>query len=378
MSLNQKPIFKTSSSLFLRLGIILAGLVLLVILLAQLTWFLGRWGQEQDIQHLETTLGTNIEASRVSTLSPGAAFRPMTKDEFCHMEGRVHTVGEWTKARIFNQSPMLRTAVDPVEDRLPKNPLVIHPPDQNGPYGGTWQRYGTSAPDIGIFPARLAYDGLVRWGPMAQQIFPNLAVKWEITDGGKTYTFWLREGVHWSNGMPFTVDDILFWYNHVIMNPELTPTIPREYQRDGIPMEVEKVNDHVVKFRFVSPYGLFLKVLASGRSYPMVEYPAHYLKKFHPDFIPKKQLMEMTEKESFDFWYQLFEDRASWQNTEVPRLWPWIIKVPPPAQLIVFERNPYYWKVDGDGNQLPYIDRMTFEIYDTEIINMKAMNGEMY
>ena len=377
MSLNQKPIFKTSSSLFLRLGIILAGLVLLVILLAQLTWFLGRWGQEQDIQHLETTLGTNIEASRVSTLSPGAAFRPMTKDEFCHMEGRVHTVGEWTKARIFNQSPMLRTAVDPVEDRLPKNPLVIHPPDQNGPYGGTWQRYGTSAPDIGIFPARLAYDGLVRWGPMAQQIFPNLAVKWEITDGGKTYTFWLREGVHWSNGMPFTVDDILFWYNHVIMNPELTPTIPREYQRDGIPMEVEKVNDHVVKFRFVSPYGLFLKVLASGRSYPMVEYPAHYLKKFHPDFIPKKQLMEMTEKESFDFWYQLFEDRASWQNTEVPRLWPWIIKVPPPAQLIVFERNPYYWKVDGNGNQLPYIDRMTFEIYDTEIINMKAMNGEI-
>ena len=106
MSLNQKPIFKTSSSLFLRLGVILAGLVLLVILLAQLTWFLGRWGQEQDIQHLETTLGTNIEASRVSTLSPGAAFRPMTKDEFCHMEGRVHTVGEWTKARIFNQSPI--------------------------------------------------------------------------------------------------------------------------------------------------------------------------------------------------------------------------------------------------------------------------------
>ncbi|MEC8893928.1 MAG: hypothetical protein VX901_11445, partial [Candidatus Poribacteria bacterium] len=113
MSLNQKPFFKTSSSLFLRLGIILAGLVLLVILLAQLTWFLGRWGQEQNIQHLETTLGTNREASHAPTLSLGAAFRPMTKDEFCHMEGGVHTVGEWTKARIFNQSPMLRTAVDP-------------------------------------------------------------------------------------------------------------------------------------------------------------------------------------------------------------------------------------------------------------------------
>ena len=81
---------------------------------------------------------------------------------------------------------------------------------------------------MGIFRARLAYDGLVLWGPMAQQILPNLAVKWEIADEGRVYTFWLRRGVHWADGQPFTVDDILFWYNHVIRNPELTPTIPRE------------------------------------------------------------------------------------------------------------------------------------------------------
>ena len=373
MSLNQKPIFKTSSNLLLRLGVILAGLVLLVILLAQLTWSLGKWGQKQDIRHLETTLGANIKASGMPTSSLGDAFRPVTKDEFCRMEGGVHTVGEWTKAPIFNQSPMLEgTELPPVVYRLPKNPLVIHPPDQNGPYGGTWQRYGTSAPDIGIFRARLAYDGLVRWGPMAQQIFPNLAVKWEITDEGRTYTFWLREGIRWSDGMPFTVDDILFWYNHVVKNPELTPTIPREYQRDGVPMEVEKVDNHVVQFRFVSPYGLFLKALASGRSYPMVEYPGHYLKRFHPDFIPKGQLVEMTKKKSFDFWYQLFEDQASWQNTEVPRLWPWIIKVPPPAQLIVFERNPGQIKKASITEGFRYFD-VKFLISHSSIQHQKSM-----
>ena len=76
---------------------------------------------------------------------------------------------------------------------------------------------------------------------MALQILPNLAVRWEIADQGRTYTFWLREGVRWSDGTLFSVDDILFWYNHVIKNPDLTPTIPREYQRDGVPMEIEKI-----------------------------------------------------------------------------------------------------------------------------------------
>ena len=380
------PVFKylpSTTSFGLRFVTIILGLVLLVVVLSRFTWTLGQWGQKQDLQRLATALNTSLQQSGLPDEVVNSAFKPLTKAEFDQMEGGVHTVGEWTSERQFNQSPMLdrlilgRQSLPPVAERLPTDPLVIYPPDQNGPYGGLWQRYGTSAPDVGIFRARLAYDGLVRWGPMAQQILPNLAVKWKIADEGRVYTFWLRRGVHWSDGQPFTVDDILFWYNHVIRNPELTPTIPREYQRDGIPMIVEKVDDYTVRFKFSSPYGLFLKALASGRSYPMVEYPAHYLKLFHPDFVPVEQLAKIAEKQSFDFWYQLFEDRADWQNVDIPRLWPWILKVPPPAQQILFERNPYYWKVDGDGNQLPYIDQMSFQIYDSQIINMKAMNGEV-
>ena len=374
----ESSILKTAWRILVRLALIVLGFGFLVVLLAKLTWFLGQQGQKADIQHLAIAIDTNHQRFDVAEVFPSQMNLLSPQVDLSQTDNRIHTVSEWTGDRNFHQAPMLEnTDLPTVADRLPRNPLVIHPPDQNGPYGGTWQRYGTSAPDVGIFRDRLAYDGLVRWGPMAQQILPNLAVRWEITDQGRTYTFWLREGVRWSDGTLFSVDDILFWYNHVIKNPDLTPTIPREYQRDGVPMEVEKIDDTTVRFRFAGPYGLFLNVMASGRSYPMVEYPAHYLKQFHPDFTDEDQLLKMARKKSLDFWYQLFEDRADWQNTEIPRLWPWLVKVPPPANAIVFRRNPYYWKVDGDGNQLPYVDRMTFEIYDTKIINMKAMNGEV-
>ena len=361
-----------------RLAVISFAFLLLLFFLSQITWNLARWGQKQDLDRLSSVPNTNNRPSSSLLSSVNSKFKPLTKAEFEQMQGGIHTVGEWKQTRQFSQAPMLdQLPLPPVADRLPLDPLVIYPPDQNGPYGGRWQRYGTSAPDVGIFRARLAYDGLVRWGPMAQQILPNLAVRWQISDQGRTYTFWLRQGVHWSDGVPFTVDDILFWYNRVIQNPQLTPTTPREFQRDGTPMTVEKIDDHIVRFQFTSPYGLFLKALASGRSYPMVEYPAHYLKQFHPDFVEEKKLTELAKERSFDFWYQLFEDRADWQNPDIPRLWPWTLKVAPPAQQIVFERNPYYWKVDSDGNQLPYIDQMLFQIYDAQIINMKAMNGEV-
>jgi peptide/nickel transport system substrate-binding protein len=142
-------------------------------------------------------------------------------------------------------------------------------------------------------------------------------------------------------------------------------------------MDLEKIDDYTVRFRFAEPHGLFLKVLASGPGYGIVSYPEHYLKQFHPDFTPEEEIVAMAKKSGFDLWYQLFHDKTDWRNPDIPRLWPWFVVKPPPAQPAVFERNPYYWKVDPKGNQLPYIDRMTFEIYDAETINLKAINGEM-
>ncbi len=293
--------------------------------------------------------------------------------------GALHEVAEWPSSapRAFSQSPELANRGLPsVEERVPEDPMVIIPPHQEGPYGGTWTRFGTGPQDIRTMSDRIAYEGLVRWGPMGRRILPNLATDWEVADGGRTYTFHLRRGVRWSDGNPFTAADIMFWYEHVLKNPDLTPVVTPELRYEGRLVELEAPDDTTIRFRFAAPYGLFLKVLASNFAY-VVEYPAHVLRNYHPAFTPLAELNRMARSEGFSFWYQLFLDRASWQNPESPRLWAWILEHPPPARPVVFVRNPYYWKVDPSGRQLPYIDRITFENHDLETINLKAINGEV-
>ena len=299
----------------------------------------------------------------------------------------VHTVSEWPadRPRRFQEAPALAARVRagdlrPVEERVGTEPLVITPPEQCGPYGGTWARLATSPSDVGVYPARIAYEHLVRWGPMGRRLLPNVAARWEVADGGRTYTFHLRRGMRWSDGAPFGAHDILFWYKHVIQNKELTPVAPRDLLRGGRLVEVEAVGDDdaCVRFRFAEPHGMFLQRVASeGWAEAMLRAPAHYLKRFHPDFVPQEQLEAEARRHQFDFWYQLFGDKNDWRNEEAPRLWAWVVRIPPPALPVVFERNPYYWKVDAEGRQLPYIDRMTFEILDAEVINQKAIAGEM-
>ena len=338
------------------------GLFLLVVLTARLTYFLSGAG-DVDLHALE-----KIPAPERSPTAPKA----------------LHRTEEWPaqRQRHFQEAPELAQQVaagqlPPVEERLPQNPLVIVPPHQMGPYGGTWTRYGTSPSDIGIFGHRLAYDGLVRWDPMARRILPNLASSWDIGDDGRSFTFHLRRGVRWSDGHPFTADDILFWYEDILQDPDLTPAIPVEFSPGGQLMQLEKVDAYTIRFRFDQPYGLFLKFMASNYSYQLVEFPAHYLKQFHPRYTPKDQLERQARQQGRDFWYQHFANQRDWRNPDIPRIWAWHVTQPPPARPAVFSRNPYYWKVDPEGRQLPYIDRITFEIYDMETINIKAINGEV-
>ncbi len=356
-----KATFRSSWRFGLGLLGVVVFLVVLVQVLARLTIFLS-------------------EAGRPEAAEPAAVTEP---DRRPAGQVKTHRVAEWPadKPRRFNEAPMLARLVaakklPPVKERLPENPLVIIPPDQNGPYGGTWARYGIGPGDVGIYRHRLTYEGLVRWGPMGRKILPNLAWRWDISDDATTYTFYLRRGVRWSDGVPFTADDILFWYHDVLKNKDLTPRVPPELRRGEEVVEVEKVDDFTVRFRFAEPYGLFLKKVASGIGYEMLNYPAHYLKRFHPKYTSKEELDRRLKKSRFDFWYQLFRAKGSWRNPDIPRLWAWIITKPPPAQPAECTRNPYYWKVDPEGNQLPYIDKISFEIYDTETINLKVINGE--
>jgi len=298
--------------------------------------------------------------------------------------GGVHRVGEWPSHSnvAFSQAPILKRRVEagmlpPVSERLPHEPLVIHPPQQHGPYGGTWTRFGNGPQDVGILDDRLAYEGLVRWDAMGREAIPNLATHWKIEDEGRLYTFHLRKGVRWSDGRAFSTDDILFWYHHYLLNQDLNPIVPNDFKtRSGV-MSLSAPDSFTVQMRFKETKGLFLQKLASGRSQEMCAYPAHYMKQFHEAFADPDTLKALTLAKGFDLWNKLFKDEWEWRSTGAPRLWPWIMKSPPPARPILLERNPYYWKVDPDGQQLPYIDQMSFEIFDNETINFKAINGEI-
>jgi peptide/nickel transport system substrate-binding protein len=359
--------------------------------LGNLTWYLSPRDPQaiEEAGRLQAVLGSLVKspegglASTASAVSPASIGKQGGLNTSRSLDFKaVHRVAEWEGAANFSESPMLDDLVSSgalprVESRLPKQPLVVIPPEQNGPYGGTWTRLGTGPKDINIVEARFAYDGLVRWGPKGKEILPNLARKWEVSEDGRVFTFWLREGMRWSDGHPYTADDIVFWRDEILLNKEITPVVIREFKRGGQPVEVEKVSDTVVKFKFLEPHGLFLKALATGRGYECSREPAHYLKRYLPKFVGQAYMDSLAADAGFDHWVPYFKTLREWRNVDLPRVWPWIIKEPPPAQPAVLERNPYYWKVDPEGRQLPYIDYMTFEVFDKETINFKAINGEM-
>jgi peptide/nickel transport system substrate-binding protein len=106
--------------------------------------------------------------------------------------------------------------------------------------------------------------------------------------------------------------------------------------------------------------------------------PKHYLEQFHEKFANPEELKKDIQDAGFVTWVDFFMQRMDQdRNPDLPSVGPFVIKVPYPNSRCVAERNPYYYKVDTEGNQLPYMDRMvTTMVFDNTILNLKAMNGE--
>ncbi|MGQ9632386.1 MAG: ABC transporter substrate-binding protein [bacterium] len=282
----------------------------------------------------------------------------------------------------YKEAPMLAELVragklPPVEQRLPKEPLVVEPVEKIGQYGGTWRRVMTRFQDTRIGD-RMGYEPPVRWARDGKTVVPNLFKSWDVTEGGKVFTFHIREGVKWSDGQPYTADDVMFWYEDVLLNKDITPSFPTWLMTGGEPVKISKKDDYTVEFRFKEPHGLLLEFLAF-QGYTATFYPKHYLKQFHPRYTDKEKLDRMAKEREFEFWHQLFSNKASlYENPELPSLRPWVLQTAPPATVATAVRNPYYWKVDTAGNQLPYIDKVVWTLVENpEVANLKAMAGEV-
>ena len=296
--------------------------------------------------------------------------------------GQYATIAEYQKVSgrkitKFSEAPQLADLVKQgklpsVEKRLSEEPAVVEPIEEIGQYGGSLQ-----GPHVGRSPqyTRITYEPLVRWNLDTDKVIPNVAKSWKISNGGKVITFYLRKGMKWSDGEPFTADDIIFWYEDITLNKDLTPVFPAWLIAGGKPGKVEKVDNYTVRFVFDVPYTFLLQRIASGQD---CYAPKHYLKKFHPKYTSMDEIMKQAKEEGFDAWYKLFSTKATrWQNKALPVVTAWKVITPLSDAVFTAERNPYYWKVDPAGNQLPYIDKIVWTLSpDREVRVMKHISGE--
>ncbi|HEX9016381.1 MAG TPA: ABC transporter substrate-binding protein [Chloroflexota bacterium] len=298
--------------------------------------------------------------------------------------------------KSFKEAPALADLVKagklpPVEARLPQptDVLVIQPVEGVGKYGGTWRRAFTGPADFENGDRMISLDKILHLDYTGTKNQPAVAKDWKISDDGKSTTIYLRKGMKWSDGQPFNADDIMFWYEDIYNNKDLVPVKTPEMFVNGKEGRIKKVDDYTVALEFDDPYYLLEDILGGdtslgggqawrARSFMGLYSPAHYMKQFHPKYTSKAELDKKVADAKADGWVVLFRQKSQWElNPELPMLGPWRTTTPANNPTWVLERNPYFWAVDTEGNQLPYLDKVQLTIGENlEIINLRAIAGE--
>jgi peptide/nickel transport system substrate-binding protein len=302
----------------------------------------------------------------------------------------------------YQESPMLAEMVKAgkiptIENRLPQDPRVVYVVERIGKFGGTWRRAYKGISDR-WGPTKLMEEAMVqwRWDDAGVQIAPNTCSKWEMNADATSYTFFLRKGIRWSDGEEFNTDDVKFWYEDVWQNTTLISspkgTASWLCDPDGTPMKVEIVDKYTFKCNFGKPKPLLpiftAKLTGTSPVGPSFALPEHYMKKFHAKYANKDDLDKQLKDRKFATWDLLWNNAAGdmqgpiafwFLNPDRPVINAWRPKVAPSAGgQMVMERNPFFWKVDAMGNQLPYVDTITHDYFDNqEVFNMWLISGKI-
>ena len=287
----------------------------------------------------------------------------------------------------YSESPDLAEKVESGElpsvcDRLPAEPLTIQTQDDTGGYGGILRRFYLGPADSCNF-FRVSRASLVRFSQDGFSLIPSVAKDWEVSDDGKEWTFHLREGMKWSDGDDFTADDFVWQYENVILNEELTPGPPFFLRIGNDVGSIEKVDDNTVKFVFPQPNFLFAEIAAQadeacyGTSRNVPWAPSHYVQQFHIDHNPDVE--QEAQDAGFDDWVEYYDYKTQYRlNPDKPTIAPWKFTNPLGDQVVISERNPYFWAVDPAGNQLPYLDGIQMTLVEsTEAGTLMAAQGDI-
>jgi len=267
----------------------------------------------------------------------------------------------------YAESPALAQLVKdgklkPVEDRLPASPLVTKPAESVGQYGGTLHT-ASWWPEAGNVQLYFAVEAPIKWKPDLTGYEPALAESYEWSADGKIFTLHLRKGLKWSDGEPYTSADWKFWWEDLDNAPDQKLySIPAYLrQSDGTPITMEFPDDFTVVWKSDRPQWIDPFYMAQGYwefAKTMMK-PAHYLKQFHPKYTPTAKWEDM---EKADKW---------WQTPGYPCLFAWCMSdMAADGSRYTYSRNPYYWRVDEQGSQLPYIDSIDVEIVADEQVRI--------
>ena len=218
---------------------------------------------------------------------------------------------------------------------------------------------------------------LVGYNPKLELV-PDIAAEF-VVEEGRIFTFRLRKGHRWSDGQPLTSEDFRFYWEDVALNEELNPTGPPiDMMVDGELPRFEVLSDTEFRYSWSKPNPYFLPRVAAAS--PLFVYrPAHYLKPFHKSYVDAAELDRLVAEDKARDWVQLFlrRDRMNkFDNPDLPTLQPWMLITAPPAERLIAERNPEFHRVDSEGQQLPYLDRVVLEVVDGKLIPVKAGAGE--
>lgn len=321
------------------------------------------------------------------------------------------------------QAPMLQAMVDAgtlphLADRIPVASDVYvevdNAPSETPSYGGTMRTNNNGKWYFGPITEeplfRLLDDGTVA---------PNVAKGYEMSDDGLTYTIYLREGMKWSDGEPFTAEDCVYYYNYILVTNvdnetgKVTKSATTKYYNwymtkdpaDGLmkPAQVRYVDDTTFTITLYSPKATLLQAICIDNKWMF--FPKHWYKDIqaYDETVPHwsgetdlkliggEGLTTITEEEAlanakarnslytFEDYNMLCKELCYyyWQYAGRPTIRPWVLVSAMTESNLVFERNPYFWKVDAEGRQLPYIDNLEFVTLDESLKAQEIMAGNI-
>ena len=263
--------------------------------------------------------------------------------------------------------------------RLPEQPYIADLPAKGrkiGQYGGTLTTFITRRKDV----RQMVVYGYARLVGYDHNYQLNADILRAVENqANKRFVLHLRKGHRWSDGHPFTSEDIRYWYEDVATNRELNPSGLEEFMRvNGVPPKVSFPDTQTAVFEWPEANLEFLPTLAKARP-PFIYRPAHYLKQFHARYTNTEDMAAQMARRKVLSWAALhnkYDNMYKFDNHELPTLQPWMLATKEGKSRFLFVRNPYFHRIDTHGHQLPYIDIVEMSVVGAGLLATKANAGE--